>query len=346
VDGGAGSRFNLVGNPYPSPIDAVAFVNNANNATSITGTLYFWRKTNNPLSPTYCTWSTGGFVTNGQDQVFNPNNVIQTGQGFFVEGTGSGTVNFNNAMRVDNHANQFFRNSSLPSSASNTSVERNRIWLNATNSTGLFSQTMVGYMTNATQDVDATIDGRYINDGDIAFTSLINEVPYAIQGRALPFEPTDVVQMSFKASTAGVYSIAIDHVDGLFEDGSQAIILKDNLTNTTHNLQTGSYSFNSDAGTFASRFEIIYQASLGVGAPVFTSNHVIIFQNEINDFVINSGNVIMANVKVFDVRGRLLQEHRNVNASQTTISVGLANEMLLIQITSQDDVTVVKKVVR
>ncbi len=83
-----------------------------------------------------------------------------------------------------------------------------------------------------------------------------------------------------------------------------------------------------------------------VSCIIFNSNQVIIYKNEINDFVINSGNVIIANVKVFDVRGRLLQERRNVNASQTTISVGLANEMLLIQITSKDDVTVVKKVVR
>lgn len=346
VDGGAGSRFNLVGNPYPSPIDAVAFVTNANNATSITGTLYFWRKTNNALSPTYCTWSLGGFVSNGEAQVFDPNDVIQTGQGFFVEGTGSGTVNFNNAMRVDNHANQFFRNSSLPSSASTTSMERNRIWLNATNSTGLFSQTMVGYMTNATQDVDAAIDGRYINDGDIAFTSLINEVPYAIQGRALPFEPTDVVPMSFKVATAGVYSIAIDHVDGLFADGSQAIILKDNLTNTTHNLQTGSYSFNSDAGTFASRFEIIYQASLGVGTPVFNPNHVIIYQNEIKDFVIKTGDIVMSGVKVFDVRGRLILAKNEVNDSQITINVGQTNGVLLIQITSQEGLVVTKKVIR
>jgi hypothetical protein len=90
----------------------------------------------------------------------------------------------------------------------------------------------------------------------------------------------------------------------------------------------------------------VYQSQLAVDDQIFNSNQVIIYKNEINDFVINSGNVIIANVKVFDVRGRLLQEHRNVNASQTTISVGLANEMLLIQITSKDDVTVVKKVVR
>ncbi|MGL2966866.1 beta strand repeat-containing protein [Flavobacterium sp. XGLA_31] len=341
VDGGAGMRFNLVGNPYPSPIDATAFVGDANNSSTITGTLYFWRKTNNALSPSYCTWTLGGFVSNGEAQVFDPNDIIQTGQGFFVEGTGSGTVNFDNTMRLDNHTDQFFKNSNTTSAA----VERNRIWLNATNSSGLFSQAMVGYMTNATQGVDATIDGKYINDGDIALTSLIDATPYAIQGRALPFDATDVVPLSFKANAAGNYTIALDHVDGLFT-GSQEIYLRDNTTQTIHDLRAGSYNFASEAGSFTSRFELLYQMPLGVTNPVFNANQVVIYKNQTNDFVINSGNVTMATVKVFDLRGRLLVEKKGVNATQTTIGAGLANEVLLVQITSEDGITITKKVMR
>ena len=71
-----------------------------------------------------------------------------------------------------------------------------------------------------------------------------------------------------------------------------------------------------------------------------------IYKNEVNEFVINSGNVIMASVKVFDIRGRLLLERKNINASQTTMNVGMTNEVLLVQITSEDGVVVTKKVVR
>jgi len=339
-NGGAGQRFNLVGNPYPSPIDATAFVQNASNMLSTTGTLYFWRKTNNALSPSYCTWNLGGFVTNGEAQVFDPNDVIQTGQGFFVEGSGSGSVNFDNTMRISNHANQFFRNSNV---ASTNSIERNRIWLNATSTNGSFSQTMFGYMTNATQGVDATIDGKYINEGDIALTSLIDNAPYAIQGRALPFDTSDIVPMNFKATTSGNYTIAIDHVDGLFMASSQSIYLKDNLTTTVHDLNSGGYTFATAAGTFSSRFEIVYQTQLV--NPTFTANAVIIY-NQNNAFVVNSGNTIMNSIKVFDVRGRLLQEKNNINASQTTIGSGLVNQVLLVQITSDFGVVVTKKVVR
>ncbi|MBF6641031.1 T9SS sorting signal type C domain-containing protein [Flavobacterium sp. J49] len=335
---GSGLRYNLVGNPYPSPIDAIALVTDTNNAANITGTLYFLRKTNGSLNSSYSTWTQGGFVTNGGTAVFDPNDVIQTGQGFFVEATATGsTLEFNNSMRINDHANQFFRN--------NTIIEKNRIWLNATNATGLYSQTMIGYITNATNGIDNSIDGRYLSDGDIALTSLIDTTPYAIQGRALPFDNTDVVPLNFRVTNAGQYTIAIDHVDGLFVNG-QDVFLRDNLSSVVHNLNAGGYTFTSDAGTFASRFEILYQLPLTVVSPVFNANQVVVYKNGGDDFVINSGNVIMATVKVFDIRGRLLLEKNEINNSETSISAGHNNEVLLIQITSQDGLVVTKKVIR
>ena len=54
----------------------------------------------------------------------------------------------------------------------------------------------------------------------------------------------------------------------------------------------------------------------------------------------------MGTVKVFDVRGRLLLEKQNINATQTTITAGLSNEVLLVQIATTDGTVVTKKVVR
>jgi hypothetical protein len=335
-----GQRFNLVGNPYPSPIDANSFV--SANSSNITGALYFWRKTNNVVSPSYCTWTTIGFTSNGEAQVFDPNNVIQTGQGFFVEASGNGTaLNFDNTMRVDDHANQFFKDSNAVSSE----ITNNRFWLNASNSAGAFSQTLIGYVPNATQGYDAAIDGKHINDGDIAFTSLIAADKYAIQGRALPFDANDVVPMSFKATNAGDYTIGIDHFDGLFL-GTQAIFLRDNVTGIIQDLKIGNYTFTTAAGTFDTRFEILYQMPLGTDLPVFNENQVIVYKNPAGELVVNSANTIMDSIMIFDIRGRLLVERKAINASQATINVGSANQVLLVKITSQDGITVTKKVIR
>ncbi len=264
--------------------------------------------------------------------------MIQTGQGFFVEATGAGLdLKFNNSMRDNNHNNLFLK-------TTNSSTERNRIWLNATNTAGAFSQTLIGYVSEASQGYDAAIDGKYIGDGDIALTSLIETSPYAIQGRALPFEASDIVSLSFKAIAAGNYTIAIDRVDGLFS-GNQDIYLRDNLNGGLHDLKSGSYSFASEAGTFASRFAIVYQQALAIETPVFNENQVVIYKNQDKDLVVNTGNIQMQSVKVFDIRGRLLLDMKDVNGNQVIINPGLSNEVLLVKITSEQGNIVTKKVI-
>lgn len=345
---GLGKRFTLVGNPYPSPIDPEAFITNPNNAAAITGTLYLWRKTNGSNKPSYCTLNLGGFLSNGEEHSEGvaelPYQVIQTGQGFFVEGTGAGSGNvvFDNTMRIDDHTNSFLRTANTAHSAN--TVERNRIWLNITNQAGAFSQAMIGYMTNATNGVDLNYDGKYINDGEIALASVLDAGPYAIQCKALPFVATDVIPMQFTVTTAGNYSIAIDRVDGLFATG-QNVYLRDTVTGTVHNLSEGAYAFAAEAGTFNARFEVVFQSStLGVTDPVLSENQVVIYKTPSNEISINTGNFVMDNVMIYDLAGRLLFQQKDINDSQTVIKVGFATEVLLVKIKTQDGKSVSKKV--
>ena len=201
----------------------------------------------------------------------------------------------------------------------------------------------VGYSSEGTVGFDRGIDGQNINK-DFYLTSLIGTDDYSIQGRP-DFDATDVVPLSYKAETAGNYTIAIDHTNGLFTGGTQLIYLKDTVTNTTTNLNAGAYAFTSQAGTFTNRFEIVYQPQLGTVHPAFTANTVIIYKQN-TDFVINAGSIIMASVKVFDIRGRMIEEKSNINASQTTIKGGMANEVLLVQITADNGEVVTKKVIK
>ena len=237
-------------------------------------------------------------------------------------------------MRTSSNTSPFLR----------TTEDRSRFWLNLTNTSGLFSQMLVAYMAEATSGIDNAIDGRYINDAPVALTSLIGSEEFTIQGRALPFSTSDSVPLGFKTDAAGNYTIAIDHVDGLFNTG-QAIYLKDNLLNTVTDLNAGSYSFASAAGTFNSRFELVYQRVLGVNNPDFTSNNVIAF-NDNGDIKINSGSTVMEQVRVYDLQGRLLVEKKQINATETKITTTAANQVLLLEITATTGTKVIKKIIQ
>jgi len=324
--------YNAVGNPYPSPISIASFL--SDNSGVIGSTLWFWRKTNGVSGSAYITYSAGTY-SSGSQSVYN----IQPGQGFFVRATSSGSLQFKNSQRVGTNGS-FFRNNSRT-----TAEGEGRLWLNLKSNSIVVGNMALGYKEGATNDLDLVYDGEYLNDSSLALTSSLPGKELSVQHRAAPFVDTDVVPLSFKTDVSGTYSIDFNGTDGVLD--TQDIYLEDLLLGQSVDIKTTPYTFASAAGTFSDRFRIVYiNNALGTDVPVFNANQVVIYNNEINDFVINSGNVIISNIKVYDVRGRLLQEYKNVNDSETTINVGSVNQVLLVQITSEDGVMVTKKVIR
>lgn len=329
----ANNTYNAVGNPYPSTIDANTFID----VNGITEALYFWRKTNNAATTSYATYTKAGGIGNaGGSSSIVPNGTIQVGQGFIVK-PNSNTLSFTNAMRSANNSNQFLKSKA---------IENNRIWLNLSKETVPVNQMMVAYMTGATLGIDPKIDGRYINDNATALNSLVENEEFVIQGRSLPFEDTDIVPLTFKANASGNYTIAIDHVDGLFS-GNQNIFLNDKLTNTVHDIKNAPYTFTSVAGIFNNRFQLLYKnnSTLGTETTEFSDNTILVFlQNKILN--INSEKTPIKTVKLFTIDGRLLFEQKNINNTSVTIKdFGATEQAILVQISSNENKVITKKVV-
>lgn len=334
--------FNMLSNPYASMIDAKKFL--TDNSAAIEGTIYFWRRRNAvpDASAYYATYTYAGGTsvpssTTSASGSETPNGFIQVGQGFIVKKKTSATTNtaiFNNSMRTQTEqTNQFFKNSTAENSG--------RVWLNVTNAAGEFGQTLVAYLPEADNEVDFT-DGKYLNDGTTALTSWLNNSEYIIQGRA-PFTNSDVVALNFKTATGGTYTIAVDKVDGLFE-GTQAVFLRDNLTGVLHDLKGSVYTFATQAGSFNTRFDVVYQNPLSVENSTFDSSSIVLFKKG-NNLVINSGNVTLDFVEVYDLRGRLLALAKNINANEISINVEKTNQMLIVKITSTDGISITKKTI-
>ena len=323
--------YNAIGNPYPSTIDANLF----RTTNGITEALYFWRKTNsNTQGTAYATYTSGGGVASSSGEA--PNGTIQVGQGFIVKTT-SNSIFFTNAMRTATNSNQFFKTKT---------IEKNRIWLNLSSAGNRINQMMVGYITDATAGVDAGLDGKYINDNPTALTSTINDEEFVIQAKGLPFDAGDVVPLSFKTDAAGNFTIALDHFDGLFSTG-QNIFLKDTATGTEQDLKLDSYTFNSAVGNFNSRFQLTYKSSktLGTNQAVFDDNSIVVYKQN-GHININAGKTILKNVKVFDMLGKLILEQKAINAATITLkNLTIAQQTVLVQMTSDENKVVTKKVI-
>ena len=352
VFGGSDQR-NLLGNPYPSAIDATLFVQDGTNSGLIDATLYFWTH-NTPINASfqyigsdYAVWNILGGIgtfasTNPGVNPSIPNGFISAGQGFFVKGLANGNVTFKNTMRVGGNNNQFFRLSNPVASTENP-IEKNRFWLDIFNSEGAYKQMLMGYVTGGTIGLDRPFDGEMVDVGNvITLYTMVANKKLSIQGRGLPFVVTDTIPLGYKSTINGIFTIALSDFDGLFE--TQNIYLEDTVTGEIHDLKNSSYTFSTESGTFEGRFVLRFTIG-ALGVPIFTENTVVVYKNEMG-LSINSGSIPMKSVAIYDVTGRLITSQKELYATQTRFTtLPLTNQVLLVQITSETGVKVTKKVV-
>lgn len=356
-----GDRYTAVGNPYPSPINVHAFFDANESMLEPTAALYFWRKKNNTNATSYATLTRDAYVYNraegglpgenmfgGEqwDTFFNvttPSDewVINQGQGFFVRSkadVANPVVTFNNQMRAATHNNQFFRTAE-PGLEETIS----RLWIEAGNDSA-YSQAALVYSNTATLGMDAGREGLVLNSGgSISFYSIADSNNLTIQARP-EFEVTDVVSMGFTTENAGQFSINVRAKDGIF-DSDQSIYINDRLTGQIVDITNDSYTFNTESGTFNDRFEILYSASaLSTEKPVTSPNSVMVYK-EGSAIKATSGNALMNEITIYDLRGRLLYNQAGVNATSLEINnLQSTQQMLIIEINTDKGRTT-KKIV-
>lgn len=296
-----GSKWNLIGNPYPSAIDADQFL--FDNISKIEGGLYFWTHftridgyfqhavlkgqftqtdyaiytltggtrtapatTNSvPSSRTTPNNDTDGtLISYGGANVDAPIGYIAAGQAFFVASanvTAPQIIQFKNCQRT-------------PVSGVNDQFfkgsvkeEKNRFWVDLMNEEGSFKQLLIGYMPGATNGVDKLFDATVRNGSNaVSIYSVLSDdknsvTKMTVQGRKLPFDSNDKVPVGFTMSATARPLSRINLSKTEGLFNDIDIYLHDKLTDTIHNLKKAPYDFVSEVGVFDERFVIKYKES-------------------------------------------------------------------------------------
>lgn len=352
------SNMNLIGNPYPSAISANAFLSNAANTGVVEGTIYLWTH-NTPITALqyavndYAVYNFSGSV--GTAPATNPgiNNTVPTGniasgQGFFIKGLANGQATFNNSMRLTGSNNSFFRpapgQSPAPTVDPMAGIEKNRVWLNLTNSEGAYKQTLIGYIEGATNEIDRGFDGELYNANTfVSLYSIIGGKSMAIQGRALPFDIEDKVPLGYNSTIAGMFEISIDSTDGMLHE--QAIYLEDKLLNVIHDLQQSPYSFETAAGTFNGRFELRYTNSTLATDQFDNATHAVIVSAGNKLVSVYSQEENIRSIAIYDVLGRNILEVDKVASKKYSTHVTTSQQALIVKIVLENGAVVTRKII-
>ena len=354
----ASDQLLLTGNPYPSALDADAFI--ADNSGSIDGTLYFWEHyaTNNThvlkdYQGGYAVRNlTGGAAiptSQGIDFISGlgspsrgvPNQFIPVGQGFFVIGKnkGGGTIKFKNSQRSfhkenetnvsnimfktnENHKNQNVGNNNNDPVAKDT-LMKVRLGFNSNN---YHRQVLLGFMNEkASSEIDYGYDGLNLDDFPDDMYFLNGENHLLIQGEGF-FNANSYYPIGIKTSESGNVSFVIDSFENF--DLGQEVFIYDKLTDLYHNIRYEKFEIDLPKGVNNSRFSLQFMdKTLKIAQNSISDNIQINHIQNGNKLIINNSslNVLAEKVTLYNILGQSVATWKTEKQEQNNIQIPIHN---------------------
>jgi hypothetical protein len=288
----------LVGNPYPSAMDADKFIlDNINiigsnrNKNIINGSIYFWDHFAGQTHILaeyvggYATYSLIGAVqaiatdyrikaTNDKGGI-RPERYIPVGQGFFVVFyDGGGDLWIRNSQRAfvregitfpKNEGSYFFKTADTkkddtPLNQESTEEDlRERIRLAYHSPLGYNRQLLVGIDENATDDYDIGYDAPLIENNREDMYWMIGEDKFVIQG-VNNFDQNQELPIGLKVDEAGTITISLHELENM-EEGTE-LFIKDKLVDETYLINNQPFEIDLEPGEYNDRFVLVFQPKL------------------------------------------------------------------------------------
>jgi hypothetical protein len=247
----SGDGFNIIGNPFPSDLDMVKFVdaNGVNGNNSITGEYWFWHETNTNGTGTVV-GGAGNFLA-FSGLTLPDSAYVATGQGFYVQANslGSALVTFTNDMRTENSPNvnnnnrtDFFR----------TEETKERFRLRVSHTSGLRDDLLIGFASEFTDGPDRGWDASKLDGNNRLMLAAVQaNKRYAIA--ALPKPSADfALPLTLQVGSAGDYTFMADRVTNQTEE---KLFLEDRQTGKFYDLEPNrAHTLPLEAGNYRERF--------------------------------------------------------------------------------------------
>ena len=340
----------LVGNPYPSAMDAHAYIWDVDNRNVFDGVLRYWEQDPNvnshnlasydggyttytieefaPFSPTiaqavFKTYNTDGTEV-GNSGTTNtgkiPERYIPVGQGFMITANANGTIKAKNSHRV--YEKESGGNSAFFKSA-NSKVKKteNSIFTSVAGNTKRFRvnisfnnlytrQLIETFNDRATEGFDRGLEIRQNEDDKLLSDAYWPMGEHAYLAEALPFNEAMKIPLHIKVANDMPVNIRIADVQNF--DSDLPIFIHDKTTDLYVNLQSQDFSVNLDAGNYTERFEVTFRADVTLATEEHLVDSIDAIQNNATDIlkVLNPSSLDIKSILVYDVSGKQVLTER------------------------------------
>jgi hypothetical protein len=323
--------WNLIGNPYPAPIDwdAKGWMKD-----NIINSLYLFNNTTKQTG--YYTSYVSGISNNGAIA-----NIIPVMQGFWVKAIKDGEISIANSTRK-NIVQTF------PNLYKSLNENRPLIRLAAYSKNKLIDYTVIYFDTNATNNFDYQNDALKIMNNEYLipniFTKDNNNIYYSINALPYKFLLNDsdiVVPLMFNSKIDGDYTISLSTINNFPQNYN--LNIEDTKTKNLTNLKVNpNYNFSYNQKDNTERFYIHFTPKkLNVQNLLNEKENILIYINNNNLYVdiINNKENIKSQIFIYDITGKLILEPILVKNSHNIINISnLSEGIYMLKYISKDTI--------
>jgi hypothetical protein len=312
----ANDNWNLVGNPFPSPVDWDDVT-----PTNIESAIYTW----NSSTLVYASYNSGT-GTNG----YNNNGIIPAMQGFFVHATTSGNFTIPQSARVNDHSQGYLKNTENISNVLRLKSAGN----------GYNDETVVRFIENANNGFDGEYDAyKFLSVSDSVpqlYTLAVDNNKLSIN--ALPFFlNTVIVPLNFEAGVQGEYSITATGLESFNDPFS--IVLEDLLENTYHDLlENPVYEFSATPDDEKGRF-LLHFDGVTLLDELFSNNEIEIYSHQEFIYIKNNSNkAVKGEISIYNILGQNIYSATLPNISLNRISLNCKTGNYIVKLQTGNNV--------
>ncbi|MCP9198451.1 HYR domain-containing protein [Gramella sp. GC03-9] len=358
----------LIGNPYPSAIDANKFIED--NLDNFNGSVYYWDHFG-PENSHYLVEYVGGYAVfnlsggveaaTSSDARINNNNAvgsktpgkfIPVGQAFFVnsiDATNASSIVFKNshrAFRKESSGDSQFLSQEYPTKDNKQrdyqKDSRYKIRLNFKSPKGFLRQILVTADSKTTANFDIGYDAPLIDNFPEDMYWMINDREYVIQ--AVPnFNLNQVLPLGVKIAKEGEFEIELHKLENFTKEIN--IYIHDKKEDTYHNLLSGNFKVQSDAGTFDDRYELVFQKPQDeiVDKPVIPLPEdewiLVDYHKETDEIMVGNPDLLpIEMVELFSLGGQKIMTFNNVQTQKNValpINRKLSSSVYIVRVYSK-----------
>lgn len=337
-----GDGFNLISNPYPSAISWASLLATTAVTTNINDAIYAY---NADLGVT-ASYINGVSVPPSAGALTD---IIPMGQGFYVQASAAAILNAQESNKVASNVNAIKPTNNIGKV------------INLTINGGGFSDaTAIRFHDNATTAFDKKLDALKLfeSPGYVGYPGAYNQrttistraldVDYSVNSLPSPVNDDIVIPVLVKVYATGSHTITASDLQNI---PNTCVILRDKLTNATHNLWQGPYVFNISDTTAAPRFELRVcsgSTPTGIKQNGLVDNSNIFINKDVNGVFVKFGfdQTTKSTVTVTNILGQKLVDDKTLNANDDLLYLNLEakNQLIFVTVTTNNQ-KVTKKIV-